>query len=336
MNSYFSLPRSRSSLRPGFRTPAKQGGFSQSGFSIVELMIAVALGIILSWAILDVTLNSSRTSRQVELTSEMVENGRYLTTLLRSELQLAGFFGRLENYSSGATAQPDKCTGISTANLINGMTFPLWGADDVSAGTTTCNGDVLLTGSDVLLIRRANTNAVNSTAGLDNAQHYLQETITASVLDTGANSGNFILTEADGSVANIREYHQAIYYVNDNNEFNRLNLINGAYAVERLVEGVDDFQLVYGIDRSGDGIANADGGNAAYVELPSSAAEWENVVSVKVFLLLSSTSNAPGLNDPKTYAYADKAGITFSDSKKRRLFSTVARLTNVSIKRAGL
>ena len=67
---------------------------------------------------------------------------------------------------------------------------------------------------------------------------------------------------------------------------------------------------------------------------PPQPAEWEDVVSVKVFLLLSSTSNAPGLADGKTYSYADKAGITFSDSKKRRLFSGVARLTNVSIKRS--
>lgn len=311
----------------------------QAGFSMVELMIAVALGIILSWAILDVTLNSSRVSREVELTSEMVENGRYLTKLLNSELQLAGFFGRLEEYSSGATAQPDECTDLASADLIDGMTFPLWGDDDVSAGTTTCNGDVLLTGSDILLIRRADTTAVNSTASLESDQHYLQETVTAFELETGG-TGSFALTEKDGSggtkVANIREYHQDIYYVDDENVFKRLSLINGAYSPEPLVEGVDDFQVVYGIDRSGDGIPNADGGNAAFVELPASAAEWENVVSVKVFLLLSSTSNAPGLSDSKTYAYADKSGITFSDSKKRRLFSTVSRLTNVSIKRAGV
>jgi len=102
------------------------------------------------------------------------------------------------------------------------------------------------------------------------------------------------------------------------------------------LRGVDDFQLVYGIDRSGNGVANAEGGSAAFVELPVSAAEWEDVVSIKIFLLLSSTSNAPGLSDGKTYAYADKAGITFSDSKKRRLFSAVVRLTNVSIKRSGI
>jgi len=309
----------------------------QSGFSMVELLIAVALGILLSWAILDVTLTSSRTAREVELTSETVENGRYLSQLLKNEIRLAGFYGRLENYSSGAVAQPDACTELASADLINGMSFPLSGLDGVAAGFTTCNGDTLLTGSDALLIRRVNTDFVTSTAALDANQHYLQATINAMVLDTGTNSANFSLLEKDSvTLAPIREYHQDIYYVDDANVFKRLRLVNGAYTSEPMVEGVDDFQLVYGIDRSGDGIPNADGGNAAGVELPASADEWEDVVSVKIFLVLSSTNPAPGSNDAKTYSYADKAGVTFADSKKRRLFSSVARLTNVSIKRAGL
>ena len=309
----------------------------QSGFSMVELLIAVALGILLSWAILDVTLTSTRTAREVELTSETVENGRYLSQLLKNEIRLAGFYGRLENYSSGAAAQPDECVDLASADLINGMSFPLFGVDGVAPGFTTCNGDTLLTGSDALLIRRANTDFVTSTAGLNANQHYLQASIKAMVLDTGTNSANFSLLEKDSvTLAPIREYHQDIYYVDDANVFKRLRLVNGAYTSEPMVEGVDDFQLVYGIDRSGDGIPNADGGNAAFVELPASAEEWEDVVSVKIFLVLSSTNPAPGLNDAKTYSYADKAGVTFADSKKRRLFSSVARLTNVSIKRAGL
>ena len=152
---------------------ASRSSKQQSGFSIVELLIAVALGIVLSWAILDVTLNSSRTARELELTSEMVENGRYLTNLLSGELQLAGFYGRLESYiDDTVTAQPDPCTGLSAASLRNGMNYPVFGLDGVAAGTTTCNGDVLLTGSDALLIRRADTTSVNSTTGLDANQHY--------------------------------------------------------------------------------------------------------------------------------------------------------------------
>ena len=197
----------------------------QSGFSMVELLIAVALGIVLSWAILDVTLNSSRTARELELTSEMVENGRYLTNLLSGELQLAGFYGRLEDYVDvTVTAQPDAC-GLSSTSLRNGMNYPLFGLDGVAPGDHHLQWSyVLLTGSDALLIRRADTTSVNSTAGLVNARHYLQETVTAAVLDLGTNSSSFNLLEKDGTtVAAIREYHQDIYFVDTDNVFNRLS-----------------------------------------------------------------------------------------------------------------
>ena len=302
---------------------------STAGFSIVELMIAMTLGILLSGLILDVTLSSSRSNRIVELNSEMIENGRYATNLLKNEIRLAGFYGRLEVYSTVLAVQPDECTGLTLADLITGMTFPLSGLDEVAAGTTVCGGDTLLAGSDVLLIRRADTSFVVTTAGLNNAQHYLQTTITDRVLDVGS-ATTFILTNKDGlTLAPIREYRQDIYYVDQSNVFKRLHLVNGAYTVEPLVEGVDDFQVVYGVDTSANGISNQD------VELPASTADWENVVSVKFFLLMSSINAAPGLMDTKTYSYADKAGVTFLDSKKRRLFSSVARLTNVSMKRAG-
>lgn len=83
---------------------------STAGFSIVELMIAMTLGILLSGLILDVTLSSSRSNRIVELNSEMIENGRYATNLLKNEIRLAGFYGRLEVYSTVLAVQPDECT----------------------------------------------------------------------------------------------------------------------------------------------------------------------------------------------------------------------------------
>ena len=66
------------------------------GVSLIELMIAVLLSIFLSTAIVDVTLTASRVNRQVQLSSEVIENGRYLTQLLNRELGLAGFYGWLK------------------------------------------------------------------------------------------------------------------------------------------------------------------------------------------------------------------------------------------------
>ena len=80
---------------------------SMIGVSLIELMIAVLLSIFLSTAIVDVTLTASRVNRQVQLSSEMIENGRYLTQLLNTELGLAGFYGWLTMPLSQSNKLPD-------------------------------------------------------------------------------------------------------------------------------------------------------------------------------------------------------------------------------------
>lgn len=313
---------------------------SQKGFSLVELLIAVALGIILSWAIMDVTLNASKTDREVQLTSEVIENGRYATDLLRNEIRLAGYFGNYINYSSGAAAQPNPCTSpMTVAVLTQGMTFPTFGLNNVAAGSQVCSGQVVLTGSDAFLVRRIDTE-ITPVASLSPTQHYFQSTPQVMVLNTGNNVASFSLKKKDGTTSeDLRAFHQDIYFVGTDRVLKRQRLVNGAYVTEPLVEGVDDMQVQYGIDRSGNGSPNSDGANAAYVDIPATTAEWENVVAIKVYLLMSSNYEAPGLPDNKTYSYAGKtvdAAAIFNDRKKRRLFTTVARLSNISMKRSEL
>jgi len=100
------------------------------GISLVELMVSVALSIFLSAAIVDVTLTASRVNRQVQLTSEMVENGRYLGQLLNTELSLAGFYGWLKSPPIISGTVPDRCSEITTAGLNKALSFPLDGIDD--------------------------------------------------------------------------------------------------------------------------------------------------------------------------------------------------------------
>lgn len=308
------------------------------GISLVELMISVALSIFLSTAIVDVTLTASRVNRQLQLTSEMVENGRYLGQLLNAELSLAGFYGWLKAAPTIDGNVPDRCTEITVADLNRALSFPVDGIDDAPEDQKICSGDRLLAGTDVLVIRRASTESVTSVIGLVGRQHYVQADGASLILGLGTNDKEFNQTQKDGATpAPIRAFSQIIYYVSEDRVFKRRRLLKGKYSpAEPLVEGVDDFQVEYGIDRSGDGVANAEGISAAYIELPASAQEWAAVVSIKYHLLLSSTDPAPGIVDTKLYAYADKVNIGFEDSKVRRLFTGVAQLDNVSARRTRL
>lgn len=307
------------------------------GISLVELMISVALSIFLSAAIVDVTLTASRVNRQIQLTSEMVENGRFLGQLLNTELSLAGFYGWLKARPIISGTVPDRCTEITVADLTKALSFPVDGIDDATKDQIICSGDRLLAGTDVLVIRRASTDSVTSTIGLVGSQHYMQADGSSLTLAMGSNDKSFNQIQKDGvTPAPIRAFSQVIYYVSENHVFKRRRLLEGTYTrAEPLIEGVDDFQVEYGIDRSGDGIANAEGTSAAYIELPASGQEWATVVSIKHHLLLSSTDPAPGLKDTKLYTYADKINIGFDDNKVRRLFTGVTQLTNASARRTA-
>ena len=287
----------------------------QSGFTLIELMISLALGIAISWVVLNVSLNVMRSNQDILATGDVIEKGVYLGYLLKREIKHAGFYGRI---TSGKVIIPDSpqtdwCTTTPTKRHL---TTPVFGLNNE---TSLCGNSDLLADSDILMIRRASTTVASSLVA---AQHYIQSNFDDVILETGA-AANFTLTEMDGiTSAPIYEFYQDVYYVDSDNNFKRRRLVNGAIVHEPLIEGVDDFQLEYGIDTDADNIADT------FTVTPANTnySDWQNVKTVTVSLLISGeTVSQP---DAKKYQYADKLNVTFNDKKKRRLFSFVVAVGN--------
>ena len=287
----------------------------QSGFTLIELMISLALGIAISWVVLNVSLNVMRSNQNILATGDVIEKGVYLGYLLKREIKHAGFYGRI---TSGKVIIPDSpqtdwCTTTPTKRHL---TTPVFGLNNE---TSLCGNSDLLADSDILMIRRASTTVASSLVA---AQHYIQSNFDDVILETGA-AANFTLTEMDGiTSAPIYEFYQDVYYVDSDNNFKRRRLVNGAIVDEPLIEGVDDFQLEYGIDTDADNIADT------FTTTPANTnySDWQNVKTVTVSLLISGeTVSQP---DAKKYQYADKLNVTFNDKKKRRLFSFVVAVGN--------
>jgi type IV pilus assembly protein PilW len=82
---------------------------NQGGFSLVELMIGVALGLIVMAALTSFFVKSSQNRREIDRAGRQIENGRYAVSALRDELHLTGFFAELS--TAGVSWQtPDPCT----------------------------------------------------------------------------------------------------------------------------------------------------------------------------------------------------------------------------------
>lgn len=306
-----------------------------AGFSLIELIVALGLGLFLIAIMANSTSGILRSGRSIEQSGEVAETSRYLTNLLNTELRLAGFFGQLDYLADPSATLPDICSGPLKAGLNNAMAIPIQGMDNISAGQRLCGGDRLLTGSDILLIRRADTRSQAPGRGLTAMQHYIQAIPGKVIVAMGADQASFTLRQSDGmTAAPLRAWRQTIYYVSADNIFKRRRFYRGSLSPsEPLAEGVDDFQLVYGIDRSGNGVANAEAQQPAFINAPGSVEDWANTVAVEFYLLISSTENSAAISKRQSYSYANKPDLVFEDKKIRRLIKGFAALENLSARR---
>jgi len=300
------------------------------GYSLVELMIAAALGLLLVSLVVAAVTNAIAISSRIGQAGELFENAQYLTRLLKYELSMAGFYGGVDYPVNTSIEKPHICNKISDGNIANTLSYPIDGINAVASGGRLCGKDLLLPGSDVLLVRRSLLAEYSPRSRLKSKQHYIQTSTDNFVLSLGSKPADFYLTNEDNSeFLPVRIWQQTIYYLSADNNFKRRRFLKGKYTrAEPLVEGVIDFQLLYGIAPS-----SREGGDpsveAEFVEFPTSKRQWQQLVAIRFYLLLSSTEQSSGDGNPKLLNYLGKEKQVF-DNRQYDLFSGMARLKNIS------
>jgi type IV pilus assembly protein PilW len=354
---------------------------AQQGLSLLELMIALAIGLGLLAALTTVFVNSSRSHAELARASQQVENGRFAVATLQNEIWHAGFFGRHVAYTTAApTALPDPCstnvdTGTPTPTpLQNALVFAIQGYNDpasVPAPLTCLPASDFVANNDILIVRRADSRATAPAALVANT-FYLQAVAepyspaTLQILKPIIAKGNpsTAFTQASpttGELGEIRRYHVHIYFVapcsapagggtsctgaNDDSgrpipTLKRLELsANGTFQIIPLVEGIEKFQVEYGIDTPLTGLPvgapyAGDGMPDSYKAAPT-VAEFSQVVAVRLHVIARATEPSAGYVDTKTYDLGlhgtyEPNLVPADRAYKRHLFTTVVRLQNVA------
>jgi type IV pilus assembly protein PilW len=267
-----------------------------AGFSLVELMIALAIGLVLLAGLVSTFAQSAKAHRELQKFSQQIENGRYGLDLISSDLRHAGFYGQFYNLPAAPGALPDPCETANAANLYGALSIPVqvYSAPDLltraDLSATSCaayglTDTNLLPGTDVLVIRRADTKALAPTDVPVDNDVYIQANSSAAEIQFGSSSGGVGTTKkADGtpadlfkkdgtSAAEIRKYHVHIYFIapcslpagggtsctgssDDSGRpiptLKRLELTSaGGTAIMNLVplvEGIENLQLEVGVD----------------------------------------------------------------------------------------
>ena len=149
------------------------------GFSLVEVMIAITLGLLLTAAVLQLFVGNSATFRTTDAISRVQENARYAQSVLNQELRMVGYRGCLSKQTIAITN-----TLNNSSTLAYNFALGLRGYNDLPTSLPSELSDLLaddpapLAGSDLLLVQGptgpsipivANNNAAQLFASADAA-----------------------------------------------------------------------------------------------------------------------------------------------------------------------
>lgn len=313
----------------------------QAGLSLIELMIAVTIGLILLAGVVTIVTNSSRTQQELEKIGRQIENGRYAIELLQREVPHAGYYGEFYGFPDAA-ALPDPCS-TTVSDIDAALSVPIQGYDSPGGNPPpSCLGDAdHRDGTDILVIRRAST-ATTAIDSLAANEPYLQSRAwdhvlaTATGAETAASPGSYTLVKRDGSVANIRRLHTDIYFIGPDGDgvptLKKLTLTGSggalAFVEQALVSGIEHLQIDYGIDSDDDSIPDS------FTTNPGSVSAWADVVNLRVHLVVRNIEPTVGHTDTKTYDIGLGGSVgAANDNYRRRAYVASIRAVNPGIRR---
>ena len=311
----------------------------EDGTSLIELMIAMTLGLLVVGAMTSIFINNSQARRELDKSAQQLENGRYAIQLLRDEISQAGFYDALAAVPGGVTTASPCSESLTEWKASMGIAV-----EGVNGGSFPCVSSPK-SNTGMIFVQRAST-AFTTLA--DRGAAYLQVSLCGEQYVSTAPDSQFKLkTPPAGTdvkipvpepvvfnlqdvdckttrLAPVRQYLRRIFFIDRNNvgadgiptlkrvQFGANQTMGNA---EALVEGIDDMHFEYAID------TDANGSPDLYSEAPSGA-QLPDIVGVRVWLIARAIEPTPGYTDGKTYKLGTKADYTPADRFKRHVYST--------------
>lgn len=320
---------------------------TQRGVTLVELMVAMAIGLVLALGLATLFSQNKRSFLQNEDLARLQEDGRYALEELSRDVGAAGFFAELVDPSAvegmtveleaapdcGIPAVPGEAW-IYTVNspgvglLGNAMVLVDNATGAAAAAQFPCiDGSTVVPGSDVIAVKRV-AGAPTTAPAADRV--YIRE-----------NGTRGIIYRIPGNIAPAFpppfrdwEYQPRIYYLRNFAQtpgdgiptLCRKVLVPGAPPTvgdECLAYGVESVQLEFGVDTTGNGSPNA------YVANPT-AAQLQQLSSARIMVLVRSVRRDATYTNPKTYQLSNEPAFTPNDNFYRRVFSATVMVRNIN------
>lgn len=334
------------------------------GFTLVELMVAITIGLIILAAVTSLFVSTKRSYSEQDRQAKMQENARFALNFLSYDLRLAGYYGCLDDVDAQSVNSI-----VNPGSLFLNALYPVEGIDNAS-GTWYPSNDTatvpsgMMANTDAIVLRMAspldavnlaepmpNTSAelkLDSVAGLDDGDVVMlsdcssadvfQITAVQSSLHIQHNGGTGTpgnstqkLSKPYSPPAQIMKFNTRVYFIKNNNGVPGLFRQDNNGTPEELVAGVDQMQIMYGkdTDTPTDDVPNIylKAGQAGL----QTADEWARVRSVRIGLLVRTPTEEGGSKDAHsgTWKVNGETVAAYTDNNRRRAFQITVSMRNL-------
>lgn len=351
----------------------------QTGVTLVELMVAIAINLVLVLAATLLYLNTRSTQRDVNERSVVYETGQFAMALLARDITSAGFYpaAAIERPpTSGVTVSNVRTTYDAAAESM-GLSTPFahgvfgCGAAGFDGPSGTCKSDSdFKSGSDALVLSYFTEDAFSLSAGQradctrtdvikDTAigKNDVRATYLTDSSDSGGDSGASAkepeasdlkpsvgpLPDAPLLVVNAYHLEKDKLTLEDGRQVDSAALTcwgNGGRARQKLVQGVEQFVVKYGL--IGDAtrrptryVSAADVAGAKVAIDGEVLSGWQLVTTVRVCMVVRSPQSSV-LRDAPSVIGCDDKPIARTDGAQVRRFEQVFSIKNRQGNTVGL
>ena len=319
--------------------------YYQQGFTLLEVFIALVIGLILFSGVLTLFVGMKITSKQTTSLGELQESGRVAISLFTNELLHQNFWGDFTGVFDSASilhklsSPKNECHGGG----VNNGSFPKNVTPTAANHFRTLWGQTVRNKKQLGCITNAKTgsSATNDNSDIIQLKRVIGEDVEHIYPEyyylTANQYTGKILKGGQATLDNSRswKYQHHIYYVKNEKSGGAVipvlmegKLTRGAIRFAPIIDGIEIIRFMYGVDTDNNGVANvylsADNMPSTYWD----QTRYSRIVAIQFFVLVRNIREDMKYTNSNVYQIGDVT-VTFNDHYRRLLFSSTVNLLNV-------
>lgn len=268
----------------------------QCGLSVVELLVAVVIGMLLLTGVLQVFLASKQTYSSNEAASRLQENGRFALEFIAQSARHAGY--------------------IEPANTDTEKPAPIASTQNATCGD--CSIDGTDDTSEEVVARRSDKVGFILQPKIQSDERFncLGKSVIGSGPTDEINDNDLIINQFLITTSNTIQGLSCRSY----------NIRTGKSEEQTLIDGIDALQIQYGLSANSSDLNSV----SQYVSADrvTELNKWNDVTAIRIAVLANSVERTTPPTPARSYVLLDAAPIVIDDGRARQVFTTTIKLRN--------